>query len=184
MIHYYPALIHKEADSDYGVSFPDFPGCVTAGKTYEEAIALAAEALAFHVEGMEADGQRIPVPSWITKIVEAKNEWYDVTGATIAMVPLLPTVAAKPQATNLSLDPALVDAVDRYAEAANMTRSNVFAEGAKLLLQSKLPVRRGKAKARPDMSTEEEIKYLQNAIEKIQQLGVPVRNSRPKKKVG
>ena len=25
----YIALIHKDADSDFGVSFPDFPGCVT-----------------------------------------------------------------------------------------------------------------------------------------------------------
>ena len=29
----YIGLIHKEADSDYGVSFPDFPGAVTAGTT-------------------------------------------------------------------------------------------------------------------------------------------------------
>jgi predicted RNase H-like HicB family nuclease len=29
----YIALIHKDAGSDFGVSFPDFPGCVTAGST-------------------------------------------------------------------------------------------------------------------------------------------------------
>ena len=33
----YIALIHKDARSDYGVSFPDFPGCITAGKTLDEA---------------------------------------------------------------------------------------------------------------------------------------------------
>jgi predicted RNase H-like HicB family nuclease len=42
----YIALIHKDPDSDFGVSFPDFPGCVTADATLEEARALAAEALA------------------------------------------------------------------------------------------------------------------------------------------
>ena len=41
----YLALIHKDPDSDFGVSFPDFPGCVTAGKSLEEAKAMAAEAL-------------------------------------------------------------------------------------------------------------------------------------------
>jgi predicted RNase H-like HicB family nuclease len=46
----YIALLRKETGSDYGVSFPDFPGCVTAGRTLEEARRLAAEALAFHVE--------------------------------------------------------------------------------------------------------------------------------------
>jgi len=30
-------LIHKEADSDVGVSFPDFPGVVTAGKSLDDA---------------------------------------------------------------------------------------------------------------------------------------------------
>jgi predicted RNase H-like HicB family nuclease len=39
------ALIHKDADSDYGVSFPDLPGCVTAGATLDEARDMAAEAL-------------------------------------------------------------------------------------------------------------------------------------------
>ena len=33
----YIALIHKEDASDYGVSFPDLPGCVTAGATLDEA---------------------------------------------------------------------------------------------------------------------------------------------------
>ena len=28
----YIALIHKEADSDYGVSFPDLPGVISAGR--------------------------------------------------------------------------------------------------------------------------------------------------------
>ena len=59
----YIALIHKDVDSDYGVSFPDFPGCITAGPTLHEARDLAAEALAFHIEGLLADGQAIPEPS-------------------------------------------------------------------------------------------------------------------------
>ena len=57
------ALIHKEARSNYGVSFPDFPGCITAGSTLDEARANAAEALAFHIEGMIEDGEALPVPS-------------------------------------------------------------------------------------------------------------------------
>ena len=37
----YIAVVHKEPASDYGVSFPDFPGCITAGKTIDEAKDLA-----------------------------------------------------------------------------------------------------------------------------------------------
>jgi predicted RNase H-like HicB family nuclease len=49
--------------SDFGVEFPDFPGCVTAGTTLEEARRLAAEALALHVAGMQKDGEPLPPPS-------------------------------------------------------------------------------------------------------------------------
>ncbi len=59
----YIALIHRDAGSDYGVSFPDFPGCVTAGATIEEAKAMAVEALEFRIDGMIEDGEPIPVPT-------------------------------------------------------------------------------------------------------------------------
>ena len=39
----YIAYLHKDRISDFGVSFPDFPGCVTAGKTLEEARRLAGD---------------------------------------------------------------------------------------------------------------------------------------------
>lgn len=62
MTKLYPALIHKDPDSDYGVSFPDFPGCVSAGKTLAEASRFAEEALALHIEGMLEDGDTLPEP--------------------------------------------------------------------------------------------------------------------------
>jgi predicted RNase H-like HicB family nuclease len=59
----YIAYIHKDRDSDFGVSFPDFPGCVTAGKTLEHARRMAAEALAMHIAGMIEDNEVVPTPS-------------------------------------------------------------------------------------------------------------------------
>jgi predicted RNase H-like HicB family nuclease len=56
-------LIHKDNDSDYGVSFPDFPGCVSAGSSLDEARRMGVEALAFHVEGLIEDGEPLPEPS-------------------------------------------------------------------------------------------------------------------------
>ena len=41
----YVALLRKDEGSDYGVEFPDFPGCVTAGRSLDEARTMAAEAL-------------------------------------------------------------------------------------------------------------------------------------------
>jgi predicted RNase H-like HicB family nuclease len=59
----YAALIHKDPDSDYGVSFPDLPGCVTAGSTLDEAIAMAKEVLALHLEGLLENQHDIPSPT-------------------------------------------------------------------------------------------------------------------------
>ena len=59
----YIGLVEKEPDSDYCVHFPDLPGCITAGRTFEEAGEMAAEALALHLEGLAEDGETIPAPS-------------------------------------------------------------------------------------------------------------------------
>ncbi|SDR33207.1 Predicted nuclease of the RNAse H fold, HicB family [Rhizobiales bacterium GAS191] len=62
-MRHYIALIHKDPKSDFGVSFPDFPGCVSAGSTLEEAAAMAAEALAGHIGLMAEEGLEIPDPT-------------------------------------------------------------------------------------------------------------------------
>jgi predicted RNase H-like HicB family nuclease len=56
----YIALVHKDKSTSYGVSFPDVPGCISAGDTFEEAIANASQALAGHLAIMAADGDPIP----------------------------------------------------------------------------------------------------------------------------
>lgn len=58
----YIALIRKEAESDFGVSFPGFPYCVRAGATLDEAKGMAAGALGFHIEGTLQDGDPLPEP--------------------------------------------------------------------------------------------------------------------------
>lgn len=74
-------LVHKDTDSDFGVSFPDFPDVVTAGTDLDDARAMAEEALAFHIEGLVEDGEAIQNPpawkaSWPTPIIEtASQSW-------------------------------------------------------------------------------------------------------------
>jgi predicted RNase H-like HicB family nuclease len=65
----YVGLVHKDAGSDYGVSFPDLPGLMTAGKDVDDAQAMAEEALALHIEGLVEDGQAIPEPSSLEAIM-------------------------------------------------------------------------------------------------------------------
>lgn len=58
----FPVVLHKDADSDYGVTVPDVPGCFSAGATVSEALENAQEALALHFEGLVADGDPLPQP--------------------------------------------------------------------------------------------------------------------------
>ncbi|EIV2791076.1 type II toxin-antitoxin system HicB family antitoxin [Salmonella enterica] len=53
---YIPVVIHKDADTDYGVTVPDIPGCYSAGLTVDEALQSAKEAILFHIEGLIEDG--------------------------------------------------------------------------------------------------------------------------------
>ena len=65
----YIGLIHKDAKSDYGVSFPDFPGVMTAGKDLDDARALAEEALSFHIDGLMEDDEAIPEASSLEEVM-------------------------------------------------------------------------------------------------------------------
>ncbi len=65
----YIATVHKELESDYGVQFYDFPGCISVGKTIEEAKNMATEALTGHLILMIADGDKIPQPSNLETIL-------------------------------------------------------------------------------------------------------------------
>jgi predicted RNase H-like HicB family nuclease len=42
------------------VLVPSLPGCVTYGRTIEDALAMAKEAITLHIEGMSASGEEIP----------------------------------------------------------------------------------------------------------------------------
>ncbi len=120
----YIAYLHKDRDSDYGVSFPDFPGCITAGKTLDEASRMAAEALALHIQGMIEDGDAVPEPSNLDEIAKdaAKH------GAIAFMV----SVDA-PDATvrvNITARESQIEKIDALAEAAGMTRSGYMVRAA------------------------------------------------------
>ncbi len=122
------ALIHKDADSDYGVSFPDFPGCISAGQTLDDARNLAAEALAFHVAGMIEDGEAIPEPSTLESVM-ADQENRD--GVAI-LVPL--ETQSKTVRVNISVPSEVLDLIDKHAEANGFTRSGFIVSAARLAM--------------------------------------------------
>jgi predicted RNase H-like HicB family nuclease len=82
----YIALVHKDKDTSYGVSFPDVPGCIAAGDTFEEAIANAAEALAGHFAMLRADNETLPSARNIEQLNTDENFVADSEDAIIAFV--------------------------------------------------------------------------------------------------
>jgi predicted RNase H-like HicB family nuclease len=54
------AIVIEKALSNYAAYVPDLPGCVATGATADETETLIREAIEFHLEGLQADGQPIP----------------------------------------------------------------------------------------------------------------------------
>jgi predicted RNase H-like HicB family nuclease len=128
----YIALLRKDKRSDYSVEFPDLPGCITAGKTLEEAREFAREALALHLKGLAEDGAAIPAPSALDAVVtDPENRDKD----TVAF--LVDAPARKPKAVpvTITVSEDLFETVKAKSAEFGMTQSGVFAEGAKMYLK-------------------------------------------------
>ncbi len=79
----YFAIIRRDDGSDFGVEFPDLPGCVSAGRSLYEALLMGSEALALHLHGLAEDGEAIPAAR-LLEAVEATG------GDVVAVVALAP----------------------------------------------------------------------------------------------
>lgn len=117
---YYPAVVEKDPDSDFGIFFPDFPGCVSAGDTAEDAIARGTEALTAHIAWMVRDGDPLPDP---TPIAEVSPD-SDVEAVCLTLVPV--TLPGRAKRINVTLDENLIAEID----AVSANRSGFLSEAA------------------------------------------------------
>ena len=84
----YIALIHKDADSCYGVSFPDVPGVFTGGDTIDEAIRKAGEVLEFAAEDWsDLSGEKFPSPRTVDELRRDPSFRERAADAVVAAVP-------------------------------------------------------------------------------------------------
>jgi predicted RNase H-like HicB family nuclease len=121
----YIGIIHKDPDSDYGVSFPDFPGCVTAGLDLDDARRMAEEALAFHVEGMMEDGEPVPAPSSLEDVMRDP----DAREGVAVLVPL--RLQVKSVRVNITVPEDALREIDAFAEQRGLTRSGFLVSAAR-----------------------------------------------------
>jgi predicted RNase H-like HicB family nuclease len=123
----YIAYLHKDKDSDFGVSFPDFPGCVTAGRTLEDARNMAAEALALHMAGMVKDGEALPEASTLDELADDPARKDAVAFLVSAELPKAPDKTVR---VNITARESQLEAIDRLARDAGMTRSAYMVQAA------------------------------------------------------
>ena len=125
----YVSFIHRD-EAGFGVSFPDFPGCVSVGAMIDDAVRQGSEALAFHVEGLVDDREAIPSPRSIDAI-KADPELADWRrDADLVLIPLLLDRGSS-RRVNISLDRGLLEAIDDEARQRRMTRSAFLATAAR-----------------------------------------------------
>lgn len=121
----YPVVIHKEAESDYGVTVPDLPGCFSAGTTVDEALEQAIEAIECHLEGMLLDGEAIPTP----QDIEFHRNHPDYAEGIWAYVSVdVSRLSGKSKRVNITIPERFLAKMDQFAAKRGETRSGLITQ--------------------------------------------------------
>ncbi|MGM0383740.1 MAG: type II toxin-antitoxin system HicB family antitoxin [Thermodesulfobacteriota bacterium] len=128
----YIAIVHKESKTDFGVSLPDFPGCITAGKNIDEAKNMAQEALALHIRGMLEDGEQLPDPSRLEEIMSDP----DYANAIAYLVVSVPDTRPRTVRVNVTVPEMTLKQIDAAAKKRGMSRSSFLVHAAQNAIQS------------------------------------------------
>ena len=124
-MRYFHAVVHKEEDSAFGVHFPDLPGCFSAADRMEDIVPNAVEALALWFEDTDEAVEPSPVESIRKRVAKDLAE-----GAFLVLIPWIGR-NSKPARVNISIDRAMLDAIDAAAALRRLTRSAFLAEAAR-----------------------------------------------------
>ncbi len=119
----YFALVHKEADSAFGVSFPDLPGCFSAADDEDEVFTQAQSALTLFA----SDEIVLPAPRTISRLRADPEVQAEIgAGAFLIAVPLI--IVTRKNRYNLMLGAELVEGVDAIARMLGVSRSEFVSE--------------------------------------------------------
>lgn len=130
----YPVVIHKDPDSDYGVTVPDLPGCFSAGDTIDDALVEVVEAIECHLEGLMLDEVPIPTPKNIE--YHRNNPHYRDGIWALATVDLA-KLSGKSRRVNITMPERLLTLMDQYATQHAETRSGLIAQATREFIASR-----------------------------------------------
>ena len=63
-------IVIEQTTTGYSASSPDLPGCIATGSTRDDVEREMKDAIAFHLDGLKAEGMSIPRPSTSSSYVE------------------------------------------------------------------------------------------------------------------
>ena len=63
-------IVLEKTGTGYSAYSPDLPGCIATGGDRDEAEREMREAIEFHIEGLRAAGEPVPVPQSYSSYVE------------------------------------------------------------------------------------------------------------------
>lgn len=121
----FPAIFEPGENGGYCVTFPDLPGCITEGKTLEEAFFMAKDALELHLYGMEEDNEEIPSPTLPEKLDISKGSF--VVPITVYMPPVRDEMANK----SINKTVTLPRWLNKAAEEAKINFSQLLQQALK-----------------------------------------------------
>ncbi|HEX7759449.1 MAG TPA: type II toxin-antitoxin system HicB family antitoxin [Caulobacteraceae bacterium] len=125
---FYPAVMErgdtddaeaKERPEVVALWFPDFPGCVAAAADQQQAVAKAQEALAAAVQALAEHDRPLPAPTPFEDVEVPED------AAFIALIAVAVTLPNPSERVNIYLPKALIERMDRRAEALGMSRSSL-----------------------------------------------------------
>ena len=120
----FPIVVHKDAESSYGVIVPDLPGCFSGGDTLDEAVEMAHEAVICHVGGLLEHGDRIP--KQLPLEIHHKNP--DFADGIWALIDVdLSQACPKTVDVSLTIPSHILDLIDDIATQDGESRSGLVA---------------------------------------------------------
>ena len=130
---FYIGMIDAAEDGSWGLTFPDLPGCTSAGADLDKLFTNGAEAVRLWAEDAVSDGEVLPAPRTIAALLDdpdVKDTIREIGPVSFVQVPLL-LDAGRSVRANLSIDAGLLKAIDDAAEQRGLTRSSFLASAAK-----------------------------------------------------
>ena len=117
---FYPAVLERGAKATFGVWFPDFPDCVAAGRSQEEAIQKAEIVLARAVDVLSELEKPLPEPTPFDAIALPKGSHF-VAFFVVGVEPPDPS-----ERVNIYLPKSIIARADKRAAELGMSRSSFF----------------------------------------------------------